>query len=250
MHANVHLCVARVALTLLQQTCCFSKRCESRSVFSVCSLTDSSMAAISQDHYYPHSFRVKKKSFEKCVVWLQQKKLYSSSGAKNASSAAHCHRHLLFEILQQSEEFTLHVPHSLCKIFTAVKGHHFLFSQSRRHGSMKSQHTILIVFLRVLLIAIGHCRWLTQSLERPLLSQVLRVWRARKASSIKYFTEEVPSRAKATQPDHIETLSVCLNFLRTVLLNVRIYVTVITASGAEVIWWICRLSQSWNQHNN
>lgn len=158
--------------------------------------------------------------------------------------------HLLFEILQQSEEFTLHVPHSLYKIFTAVNGRNFLFSQSRRHGSMKSQHTILIVFLWVLLIAIGHCRWLTQALERPLLSQVLRVWRARKASSIKYFTEEVPPRAKATQPDHIETLSACLNFLRSVLLNVRIYVTVITANGAEVIWWICRLSQSWNQHNN
>lgn len=56
-----------------------------------------------------------------------------------------------------------------------------------------------------------------------------------KASSIKYFTEEVPTRAKATQPDHIETLSVCLNFLRFVLLNVRIYVMVITASGSEVI---------------
>lgn len=62
------------------------------------------------------------------------------------------------------------------------------------------------------------------------MSQVLCVWRE-KASNIKYFTEEVSPRAKATQPDHIETLSVCFYFLRFVLLNVRIYVTVITESS-------------------
>lgn len=95
---------------------------------------------------------------------------------------------------------------------------------------MESQHTILIVFLWVLLIASLYCCWLTPALEWPLLSQVLCVWRREKASSIKYFTEEVSPRAKATQPDHIETLSVCFYFLRFVLLNVRFYVMVITAS--------------------
>lgn len=100
----------------------------------------------------------------------------------------------------------------------------------RRHACIESQHTILIVFLWVPLIASLHCCWLTPALELPLLSQVLCVWRE-KASNIKYFTEEVSPRAKATQPDHIETLSVCFYFLRFVLLNVRIYVTVITASS-------------------
>lgn len=91
------------------------------------------------------------------------------------------------------------------------------------------QHTVLIVFLWVPLIASPHCRWLTPALERSLLSQVLCVWR-KNASNIKYFTEEVSPRAKATQPDHIETLYMWFYFLLFVLLNVRIYVTVITAS--------------------
>lgn len=80
-----------------------------------------------------------------------------------------------------------------------------------------------------MLIASLHCHSLTLALEWPLLSQVLCVWRE-KASNIKYFSEEVSPRAKAAQPDHIETLSVCFYFLRFVLLNVRIYVTLITAS--------------------
>ncbi len=100
----------------------------------------------------------------------------------------------------------------------------------KQHGCIESQHTVLIVFLWVLLIASLHYCWLTPALEWPLLSQVLCVWRE-KASKIKYFTEEVSPRAKAMQPDHIETLSVCFYFLRFVLLNVRIYVTVITVSS-------------------
>lgn len=80
-----------------------------------------------------------------------------------------------------------------------------------------------------MLIASLHCHSLTLALEWPLLSQVLCVWRE-KASNIKYFSEEVSPRAKAAQPDHIETLSVCFYFLRFVLLNVRIYLTLITAS--------------------
>jgi len=100
----------------------------------------------------------------------------------------------------------------------------------RQNDRTESQHTVLIVFLWVLLIASLCCCWLTPALEWPLLSQVLCVWKE-KASNIKYFREEVSPRAKATQSDHIETLSVYFYFLRFVLLNVRIYVTASSKRG-------------------
>lgn len=88
-------------------------------------LTDSSMVTISQNYHHWHSSmrqfkQYLKKEFLGHVLSDYNRRNYLTAVGQRMPPLLHIACHLLFEILQQSEEFSLHVPHSLCKIFTAV----------------------------------------------------------------------------------------------------------------------------------